>query len=171
MSSGLDFPDDFLEQHYHDERADSGTNVSYSPRAPFMQRVHSGFSQPDHHSNTPHTTFRGKLLSLKTTKKTRGSSYRGRLSSSRGSFQTRGFRGSYRSRSGGHSNHRSSSYHRTFKDNSSYDKRWTGCEYYHWIILITVLFPKISVLSGLNRILLISFLYHCICKSNLNANF
>lgn len=123
VSSGLDFPDDFLEQHYHDERADSGTNVSYSPRAPFMQRVHSGFSQPDHHSNTPHTTFRGKLLSLKTTKKTRGSSYRGRLSSSRGSFQTRGFRGSYRSRSGGHSNHRSSSYHRTFKDNSSYDKR------------------------------------------------
>lgn len=124
VSSRLDFPDDFLDQRFYDERADSETSVSYPSRAPFIQRVNSGFSLPDHHdNNSPHTAFRGKLLSLKTMKKTRGSSYRGRLSSSRGSFQTRGFRGSYRSRSGGHSSHQTSSYHRTFKDKSSYDKR------------------------------------------------
>ncbi|XP_061191301.1 uncharacterized protein LOC133199509 isoform X1 [Saccostrea echinata] len=119
------FPDKYMEHTYQSKEADDNrslTSYFHSKRRPYTSRNRFNFSHQEHLGDSNRSSFRGKLYH-KVMEKTRGSTYRGRLNSSRGFHHQKAWRGSYKSRGRGNSSYSSSSNFRGCKDKDSNEKR------------------------------------------------
>ncbi|XP_022316094.2 uncharacterized protein LOC111119854 isoform X4 [Crassostrea virginica] len=124
-----DDDDDYVDEPYtHDEPLDiPSTSYTYHTReSQYTQRVHTSYPLSDGYIDPHSGAFKGKLYTMKTVKKIRGGSYRGRFTSSRGSYRPRGFRGGYRprarARGRGYPSHTVTSYHHSYRGKSSYNE-------------------------------------------------
>lgn len=121
-----EYYDDYMEQTYQNEGPidDRSALPSFHARGPaYPPRFLSSISRQEHYGESHRSSYRGKLYSYKMPEKTRGSSYRGRITSKRGSFHPRGRRGKSRSRARGHPSYSDSSHNRYTKDKNNYEKK------------------------------------------------